>query len=497
MAELQGKTVYSLVQPYSEVLLDTVAPRKHLKLRHYTVQSQIGILDGLEFCSSSQPQLFSLNMSNPDHQNLFQELLPICEGDEAQLYKNVCYKNFSSDLTPLRKSALNALASFYQLLEQREVILSTLHKALASPSTEIQQTAFAALKKFISNTELYSSTVRSSQPSSLENLRPIMQIAAEYLREYLHPLTEYTSLNTNVIQHLSYITQLYPTILNEKFSEYLLSHLKRWLDDVVEVVNENSLTTSSAINSNSGIVSLSALQSKLKPFGNELKLCSAIISLLADLQSAPAKLVDAAISLVLKYERAFMLEVNSSFRAPLSNFLKRFPFETLKFLLHSDRIKDSYNYRFLIYLINTQSAFLQIFKNESQRLIQMLNEANSLMLSAQQLSTSQQQQQQNTQSPADLIAKTHQIQFLTILIVYRLVKQDNEGIWIAAQAQLIESLLRIWVDERFHEKHRNVDQLDQIYWKEPVYLVKILLKFHQVCILHILKFNTNLSENLQ
>ena len=97
-------------------------------------------------------------MTNPDHFNLFQELIPICEGDEVQLAKNVCYKNLS-DLTPLRKVALNTLASFYHLLEQRELILSTLHRALASPNTEIQQNSFACLKKYISNTEMYSSTL--------------------------------------------------------------------------------------------------------------------------------------------------------------------------------------------------------------------------------------------------------------------------------------------------------------------------------------------------
>lgn len=158
IAELQNKTTYNTVQPYSDVLLETVAPRKHLKLRHYTAQSQIGILDGIEFCSSTQPQLFVLNITNPDHLNLFQELIPICEGDEAQLTKNVCYKNVS-DINPLRKVALNTLASFYHLLEQRELILSTLHRALASSNNEIQQISFDCLKKYIVKTEMYSTSL--------------------------------------------------------------------------------------------------------------------------------------------------------------------------------------------------------------------------------------------------------------------------------------------------------------------------------------------------
>ena len=474
ISELQDKTVHSLIQPYNEVLIETVAPRKHLKLRHYSVQAQIGILEGLEFCSSSQPQLFVLNLTNGDHSNLFQELLPICDGDESQLSKNVCYKN-ENDLKPLRKSALNTLASFYHILEQREIILSTLHRALANQNTEIQQTAFTCLKKYLTNTEKYSTSLRSAQQVAaaafaagngrapepnpvLDNLKPTLQIAADYLREYLHPLTEYTSLSLSVMQHLSYITQLYPTILNEKFSEYILLHLKKWFEDINEM-NTNPNQLQPEVNSN-----------------DKLKLCAAIINLLSELQSAGAKLVDPAIGYVLKYERIFMLEVSCLFRAPLSSFLKRYPFESLKFLLNSDRIKDMYIYRFILYLIKNQPAFAQIFKADSHRLTQMLNESQILLSNAQSLMNNP--NAQPNQNPNDFIAKSNQIQYLTILIVYRLVKQDAENEWIVKQSSLIENLLKIWCDDRFHEKHKGIDQLDYIYWKEPVYLVKIFLKFH-------------------
>lgn len=68
---------------------------------------------------------------------------------------------------------------------------------------------------------------------------------------------------------------------------------------------------------------------------------------------------------------------------------------------------------------------------------------------------------------------------MSIFIVYRLCKLDTQNEWIVAQAGLIEGLLRIWCDERFHDKHRNIDQLDHLYWKEPIYMVKILLRFHK------------------
>ncbi len=480
ISELQSKPVSGLIQPYAEVLIETVAPRKHLKLRHYTVQSQIGILEGIEFALSLQPQIFIFNMSNVDHSSLYQELLVLCDGDDNQLTKNISIKNLN-ELIPLRKAALNTLASFYNFLDQRETILSTLHHALANPNVEIQKSAFQCLKKFISSTEMYSSSVKSQYQAAqaahtagngpaptpnpaLETLKPTMQIAADYLREYLHPLTEYTSLNQNVMQHLSYITQLYPTILNEKFSEYLLIHLRKWFDDIIKIIGQNAaMMMNNNTNSNNN---------QIKPYANELKLCASIISLLAELQSAPAKLVEPAITIVLKHERVFMLEVSGMFREPLSNFLKRYPFETLNFLLHSERIKDSYWYRFTLYLIKNQPSFAEKFKNESSRLIQMLNESQALLATAANSSS------QQTINQIDYVVKSNQTEYLTVLIIYRLVKKDQE--WIGSQAQLIDTLVKLWVDEKFHERHRNIDKLDYIFWKEPIYIIKIFLKYHRL-----------------
>ena len=105
-----------------------------------------------------------------------------------------------------------------------------------------------------------------------------------------------------------------------------------------------------------------------------------------------------------------MLEVNGLFRIPLSNFLKRYPFETLKYLLQSDRIKDMYLYRFILYLIKTHPVFAQIFKTDPHRLIQMLNESQTLLSTAQQTinnnNTLANQQQPQTGNEIKLI-KTH------------------------------------------------------------------------------------------
>lgn len=166
-----------------------------------------------------------------------------------------------------------------------------------------------------------------------------------------------------------------------------------------------------------------------------------------------------------------MLEVNSQFRSPLSNLLKRYPVETLKYLLNLERIKDPYFYRFVIYLIKKQPAFSIMFKRDTNRLIQMANESQVFLNNA--LNPS------NTMNANDLIATSNQIQYLAILIFYRLSKLDTENQWILNQATLVNHFVKIWCDDRFHEKHKSIDQLDYIYWKEPIYLVKIFLKFHK------------------
>ena len=69
-----------------------------------------------------------------------------------------------------------------------------------------------------------------------------------------------------------------------------------------------------------------------------------------------------------------MLDSNDQiFRKSLSQFLNRYPLETLQYLIKSERIKDSYTFKFLFYLNKTELAFLNVFKNEPYRIINLLN----------------------------------------------------------------------------------------------------------------------------
>ena len=56
--------------------------------------------------------------------------------------------------------------------------------------------------------------------------------------------------------------------------------------------------------------------------------------------------------------------------------------------------------------------------------------------------------------------------------------------------------MKIWCDERFHDKHKTTDQLDYIYWKETIYLIKIFLKFHTAQLnLYAQQLQSNSSQN--
>ena len=67
-----------------------------------------------------------------------------------------------------------------------------------------------------------------------------------------------------------------------------------------------------------------------------------------------------------------MLDSNDQiFRRPLGQFLKRYPFESLQYLIKA--VKDLYTFKFFLYLMKTEQAFLNVFKNEPNRIINLLN----------------------------------------------------------------------------------------------------------------------------
>ncbi|GFG36813.1 hypothetical protein Cfor_08647 [Coptotermes formosanus] len=181
LARIQSKTVTEVMEPHKEVLQDMIPPKKHL-LRHQPANAQIGIMDGNTFCTTLEPRLFTIDLSIGEHRVFFHELLSLCEAEDAVLNKLPCYKSVSN-LVPLRKSALRALAACHYIQSCREKIFPVLYKALEQSNPELQEAGFECMKKFISGFQI---DMEMLFPSSfneklceqlLQHLRKLLEVA--------------------------------------------------------------------------------------------------------------------------------------------------------------------------------------------------------------------------------------------------------------------------------------------------------------------------------
>ncbi|PNF39461.1 hypothetical protein B7P43_G11091, partial [Cryptotermes secundus] len=152
LARIQNKTVTEVMEPHRELLQDMIPPKKHL-LRHQPANVQIGIMDGNTFCTTLEPRLFTIDLSIVEHKVFFHELLSLCEAENSVLNKLPCYKSVSN-LVPLRKSALRALAACHYIQSCREKIFPVLYKALEQSNPELQEAGFECMKKFIAGFQI-------------------------------------------------------------------------------------------------------------------------------------------------------------------------------------------------------------------------------------------------------------------------------------------------------------------------------------------------------
>jgi transformation/transcription domain-associated protein len=68
-----------------------------------------------------------------------------------------------------------------------------------------------------------------------------------------------------------------------------------------------------------------------------------------------------------------------------------------------------------------------------------------------------------------------ELQYQAVRIINVLVKKDEN--WLPQHQPVATNLLRIWISDMFAEKHKKVDSMDYVHWKEPKLIVKCLLNF--------------------
>ncbi|XP_064648217.1 transformation/transcription domain-associated protein-like isoform X2 [Lineus longissimus] len=422
LAKVTSKTVTEIMEPCKDVLQDMIPPKKHL-LRHQPANAQIGLMDGNTFCTTLQPRLFTIDLNIVEHKVFFTELLNLTDAEDATLLKLPCYKSVSS-LVPLRKSGLRALAACHYIPQRRDRIFNVLYKALNSNNSELQEAAYECMKNFISGFHMDMEQVHTE-------MRPLLLM-----------LGDHRSLDLNVIQRLSYLTQLFPNTFSEKLCEQLLAHLKKWMDKPIQ--DQKSGT----VRINGQVVS------------TDMKTCAAIINIFHLVPAASQKMIEPLVTLTLKKgEKPLLVEAGSPFREPLIKFLLRYPQQSVELFLSEAAILDQQWNRF----------FGVLLKHENGKPFRDVLQANPARLS--NLLFGQLQGQPANPDPA----LKAELQFQAVRIISILVKKDNN--WLPQHQPVATNLLRIWISELFAEKHKKVDTMDYVHWKEPKLIVKCLLNF--------------------
>ncbi|XP_047673072.1 transformation/transcription domain-associated protein isoform X3 [Tachysurus fulvidraco] len=419
LAQVTGKSVTIIMEPHKEVLQDMVPPKKHL-LRHQPANAQIGLMEGNTFCTTLQPRLFTMDLSVVEHKVFYTELLNLCEAEDAALMKLPCYKSLPS-LVPLRIAALNALAACNYLPQSREKIIAALFKALNSTNSELQEAGEACMRKFLEG-----ATIEVDQIHT--HMRPLLMM-----------LGDYRSLTLNVVNRLTSVTRLFPNSFNDKFCDQMMQHLRKWMEVVV-------LTHKGGQRSD----------------GSEMKICSAIINLFHLIPAAPQTLVKPLLEVVMKTERAMLIEAGSPFREPLIKFLTRHPSQTVELFMMEATLNDpQWSRMFMSFLKHKDAKPLRdVLASNPSRFVPLLVPAGT----------------PGTVRPGSPSTSTARLdlQFQAIKIISIIVKND-EG-WLAGQHSLVSQLRRVWVSEAFQDRHRK-DNMAATNWKEPKLLAYCLLSY--------------------
>jgi transformation/transcription domain-associated protein len=421
LAGIQNKSVTAVMEPFKEVLADIIPPRRHL-LRHQPANAQIGLMDGNTFCTTVTPRLFTIDLTIEEHKVFLNDVIQMCELDDASLLKNPCYKSMTN-LVSLRKSALKALAACHYIPSYRERIFNVLYRALERPNTELQETAFECMKQFIAGFDI-----------DIDMVHAVM-------RPLLLTLGDYRNLSLNGIKRLSYLTRLFPTSFNEKLCDQLLQHLRKLLEAAI---------TSRGTSTNTGLVrtGVETEQDKM----------AAIVDMFHQIPAATIRCLEVLCRLVLQTERSLLIEASSPFREPLMKFLLRYPAETVSVFLQDNNVKDQQWTRYLEYLIKHKDGkpFRDVLQGSSIRLCTMAKglSVNGIALAG-----------------TDRAEVVHQ----SIRLSFLLSRLDDQ--WLSGQATLAATLQELWCSSEYQELHARVDSVDFPHWQQPRLITKVLLRY--------------------
>ncbi|XP_070134948.1 transcription-associated protein 1 isoform X3 [Drosophila bipectinata] len=385
---IQAKTVSEVMDPHKDVLADIIPPKKHL-LRHQPANAQIGLMDGNTFCTTLEPRLFTIDLTNTYHKLFFHELLTLSEAEDATLAKLDCYKNVTN-LIPLRTSALRALAACHYISDigYKEKIINIIFKVMENDKPELQKTAYLCMKQFISGVTLEKEKIQSA-------LRPL-----------LLKLGDHRNLSIPAIKRLSYFTQLFPQMFNEKLSEQIFQHCTK----IIELFLGDYKSSNSIVN----------FFSSSRGGEYEQKIVT-LIDMFCHISVSP-KYIEKLCQLVLKTEYVLMIEASSPYRGALVKFLLRFPAETVDLFLMESIMTDAQWNRFFIYILKHENgaSFRTVIKNNKYNILITYLKCSSEIQ----------------------IPQKYEIQHQSVLIIFTLMELDDQ--WIPTRQDIVDVLKTTW-----------------------------------------------------
>lgn len=240
------------------------------------------------------------------------------------------------------------------------------------------------------------------------------------MRPLLLTLGDYRNLTLNGTKRLSYLTQLFPSMFNEKLCEQLLQHICKMLElSIAANKGKNFLSTA-------------------KNGDTELKVAT-ILGIFHQIPAATNKFIETLCRLILQTERSLMIEPSCPFREPLVEFLLRFPNDTLDLLMNDNNAKDQQNNRFVIYLLKHKDGqkFRTVMQMKSNRLVQLI------LCNPFDGQPTIQSQQVILASHEDRYEAQHQ----AVVIIETLIEFDDN--WLSTQADIIEALKKIWQNDLY------------------------------------------------
>lgn len=226
------------------------------------------------------------------------------------------------------------------------------------------------------------------------------------MRPLLLRLGDHRNLSIPAIKRLSYFTQLFPQMFNEKLSEQILQHCAKIIEIFVsqyKCTNENMnfFATSKGGEYEQKIVTL--------------------IEMFYHITASP-KYIEKLCQLVLQTEKNLMIEPSSPYREALHMFLQRFPSETVDLFMNRSLMADPQWSRFFIFVLkhkNGQSFQSTIKNGKYTMLLEYLNWPTEVDTS-----------------------NKYEIQHQAVLIIYTLMELDDQ--WIPTRSDIVDALKNMW-----------------------------------------------------